>query len=587
MQALNRCPEDASDRKDLAEREATVSEGMDTVQRVLDLTRAALEGRAPNAELIAQELDDLLGLVKLLDKEGRFADAIKVGRPLCRLLKLTFQAVTLVEALRAVLHAATALADMRTSAWALHELGTLHQAVDDVEPARRLLERAQEVRRQIEDGEGLSATEHNLKLLSRRSVPAPSTATVVAVAGVLLTVLVVGRAAGTAGGPTGPPATNAAVTTSTTTGSKTSSAISGTATSDSSSTTTSSTGSSLHQTATAKCSGNSASTSAGRPVTVALACTGTQLSYAVQSPLSHGTLGQIDAGAVTYTPALAFAGADSFAVKATAATGGPATDLVTVKVISAPRYGSPTARITSPAGGGTYTVGQAVPTSFACTDASGAPGINSCTDSNGTSTFPGSLNTSAPGSDTYTITAASKDGQTATARINYTVAGAPSATITAPADGSTYSEGQVVDASYSCAEGADGPGLESRVMLSALQDVLGAAPGETLWRFRLIRGEGGRFHMGFGACSASSEMHRDAFGWWVQLRHHQLQHLTGIDDLTTVGILLTHRTDGQRPWDTTMVSVRGDLELTEEEIETFESVWDRDNRIVPHSDATA
>jgi hypothetical protein len=126
-----------------------------------------------------------------------------------------------------------------------------------------------------------------------------------------------------------------------------------------------------------------------------------------------------------------------------------------------------------------------------------------------------------------------------------------------------------------------------RVMMSALQEVLGAAPGETLWRFRLIRGEGGRFHLGFGACSASSQMHRDAFGWWVQLRHHQLQQLTGIDDLTTVGILLTHRTDGQRAWDTTMVSVRGDLELTEEEIETFESVWDRDSRIGPNSDATA
>jgi hypothetical protein len=126
-----------------------------------------------------------------------------------------------------------------------------------------------------------------------------------------------------------------------------------------------------------------------------------------------------------------------------------------------------------------------------------------------------------------------------------------------------------------------------RVMMSALQDVLEAALGETLWRFRLIRGEGGRFHMGFGACSASSEMHRDVFRWWVQLRHHQLQQLAGIDDLTTIGILLTHRTGGQRPWDTTMVSVRGDLELTEEEIETFESVWDRDSRIVPHSDATA
>jgi hypothetical protein len=110
---------------------------------------------------------------------------------------------------------------------------------------------------------------------------------------------------------------------------------------------------------------------------------------------------------------------------------------------------------------------------------------------------------------------------------------------------------------------------------------------ETLWRFRVLRGDGGRFHMGFGACSASSEMHRDIFSWWVQLRHHQLQQITGIDDLTTVGILLTHRADGKRPWDTTMVAVRGDLALTDEEIETYERMWDRDSRITLDVDPTA
>lgn len=124
------------------------------------------------------------------------------------------------------------------------------------------------------------------------------------------------------------------------------------------------------------------------------------------------------------------------------------------------------------------------------------------------------------------------------------------------------------------------------VMMDALHGVLDAEPDETLWRFRLVRGEGGRFHMGFGACSGASQMHRDLFGWWVQLRHHQLQQIVGLDDMTTVGILLTHRADGQRPWDTTMVAVRGDLGLTEEEIEQYKTVWDGDSRVRADTDAT-
>jgi hypothetical protein len=113
-------------------------------------------------------------------------------------------------------------------------------------------------------------------------------------------------------------------------------------------------------------------------------------------------------------------------------------------------------------------VGQSVPTSFGCSDGSGGPGISSCTDSNGVtgsadtgsgSTGSGALSTSTPGTFTYTVTATSSDGQTDNAGITYTVAGAPTATITTPGNGASYNQGQVVDASYSCVDGAFGPGL--------------------------------------------------------------------------------------------------------------------------------
>jgi hypothetical protein len=124
---------------------------------------------------------------------------------------------------------------------------------------------------------------------------------------------------------------------------------------------------------------------------------------------------------------------------------------------------APIAIIVSPADNQTYNLGQVVPTSFGCIADAGFAS-NGCFDSNGVTAPPagtlansvGVLDTSIPGN---TVTVNSADGQTGTTSINYTVAAAPTATITSPGNNETYAVGAFVQTTFSCTEALGGPGV--------------------------------------------------------------------------------------------------------------------------------
>jgi hypothetical protein len=80
----------------------------------------------------------------------------------------------------------------------------------------------------------------------------------------------------------------------------------------------------------------------------------------------------------------------------------------------------PTASIAAPANGATYTQGQAVTSSFSCTEATGGPGLTSCLDQNGNPSGA-AIDTSTPGQHTFTVTATSSDGLAGQSSVTYTV----------------------------------------------------------------------------------------------------------------------------------------------------------------------
>ena len=198
------------------------------------------------------------------------------------------------------------------------------------------------------------------------------------------------------------------------------------------------------------------------PVSVAFSPSGGLLATAnvFDSAVSVFSVGS--AGALTPVSGSPFAtGSAAFSVAFSPSGGLFATANEADSTVSVLSVGRPSAVIGSPNGGATYKIGQAVPTSFSCTDAPAAPGVASCVDSNGSSPGSGQLSTQTLGSHTYTVTAKSKDGQTGTASISYKVAGAPVVSISSPASGAIYTRGQPIDAAYDCREGAFGPGLAS------------------------------------------------------------------------------------------------------------------------------
>jgi glutamyl endopeptidase len=122
----------------------------------------------------------------------------------------------------------------------------------------------------------------------------------------------------------------------------------------------------------------------------------------------------------------------------------------------------PTITLNSPPPGATYQRGLAVNAQYSCVDNAGGSGIASCT---GTVPNGSPLNTSTLGQRSFTVTATDVAGNQEQVTRTYTVIDVtkPSITLTTPAGGATYSQGQAVDAQFACTDDTGGSGIASCV----------------------------------------------------------------------------------------------------------------------------
>jgi sugar lactone lactonase YvrE len=139
---------------------------------------------------------------------------------------------------------------------------------------------------------------------------------------------------------------------------------------------------------------------------------GDALTFTISTPPAHGSLSGT-APSMTYAPAAAFTGTDTFQFTVTDPRGASSTATVIIQVVDAT---APTVTITSPADA-SFTVGQQVTASFACGDS--GSGVATCA---GTVVSGAAIDTSSAGLKTFSVTATDAAGNATTKSVRYLVA---------------------------------------------------------------------------------------------------------------------------------------------------------------------
>jgi hypothetical protein len=144
----------------------TAAEATTRVEQAEDMLRAALAGKLVDLDALPARAEVVFDVLQYLDRNGRLKDWLRFARAINGVLTLAMRWADLVRMLGAVLR--TPKQARAATAWAQHELGNLHLAIDDLKVAERLLAQARETWVAVDDQAGLAGTEQSLGVLCRR-----------------------------------------------------------------------------------------------------------------------------------------------------------------------------------------------------------------------------------------------------------------------------------------------------------------------------------------------------------------------------------------------------------------------------------
>jgi hypothetical protein len=133
--------------------------------------------------------------------------------------------------------------------------------------------------------------------------------------------------------------------------------------------------------------------------------------------------------------------------------------LAAVLIVPASAAAAPSSSITTPPDGAVYATGQVVHAAYACAPDAGT--LAPITDCAGTVANGAAIDTATAGTKSFSVTATDGDSATSTMTTTYTVDGtAPAISLTTPAQGAVFAQGDVVNAVYGCTD-LGGAGLAS------------------------------------------------------------------------------------------------------------------------------